>query len=153
MQICDICMPQAAPSPPKLACPHCPRHLRTKGGRKQHIRAKHYFQGPEPHEPLPSLLRQSSSSESYHEPTPGPIPSDSTPSPSPSRKGSTEANTDYTLDVDHPMFDLDHTLPGSYVEEIDPDHVHAPDPPCVTCIYHPKLNGKSFHIIFLLYIL
>jgi hypothetical protein len=154
MQICNTHIPhwETVSSPPKLTCPHCPRHLRSKGGRTKHIRAKHDFQGPEPHGPLPPPLEQSSSSESYgghHEPSLSPIPSDSMSSPSPSLEGS---NTDYAHDVDHPIFYWDYTPPGSYFEESNLDHVHdqrVPDPPRVTRIYHPKLNGGSLNTMFL----
>ena len=61
----------------------------------------------------------------------------------------------YIIDVDHSMFDLDHTPPGTLVEVEDliPDHahdMHIPDPPPgVTRAYHPRLNGKSLNITFL----
>jgi hypothetical protein len=137
-------LPTLGPPPPTLPCPYCPRHFRSKGGRRKHIRAKHGSQELEPHEPLPS----SSSDESYYEQVPpSPIPSDCMPPP-PSREGS---NADYDIGIDHPIFDSNHTPPGSYVEELNQNSPpggrahdrHVPDPPRVTFAYHPKLDGKS----------
>jgi hypothetical protein len=137
--------------PPTLPCPYCPRHFRSKGGRNKHIRAKHDFEGLDPHEPSPSESQQLSSNESYHERAPSPIPSDPMRSPSPLPEGS---NADYDIDVDHPVFNSDYTPPGSYVEELNRNsppggHVHDEHVPRVTRAYHPKLDGKSLNIMFL----
>src|SRR5882672_7317446 len=122
--------------PPTLACPHCPRHFRSKGGRNKHVWAKHTADGLEPRESSPSS-------------SPSSVPSASQRSPS--HEGS---NADVDMDIEHPNFDRDETPPGSYFdfgEESNRNSLpgdgagdrHVPDLPRVSRTYHPKLNGKS----------
>ena len=140
--------------PPTLACPYCPRHFRSKGGRLKHIRAKH----SELHEPNPSLRQspapsssRASSYESRNERLPSSIPSDPTPPltppPPPPLQG---FNADVDMGVEDLHFDQDYIPPEPYPspsEESDenapPAEQRIPDPRHVSCAYHPKLNGMS----------
>ena len=145
--------------PPTLACPHCPRHFRSKGGRNKHVWAKHTADGLEPRESspssspssVPSASQQSPSHKLHHEQPSSPISSDPMLPPSPSHEGS---NADVDMDIEHPNFDRDETPPGSYFdfgEESNRNSLpgdgagdrHVPDLPRVSRTYHPKLNGKS----------
>ena len=49
--------------------------------------------------------------------------------------------SDITVDLNPPYFDFD--LESSRNSSPGPKPEPKPDPPHLTCIYHPKLNGKS----------
>ena len=149
---------QVGSPPPTLACPHCPRHFHSKGGRTKHIQAKHDANGLNPHasnvtlppSPVSSLSHSSSHIVQFEEP-PSPIPSDFTPTPPPSY-GEADAADDFPdigLDAEYPQFNQN-DIPPDVGDELNEDlppgdnpmEQHAPNPPHITYIYHPKLNGK-----------
>jgi hypothetical protein len=145
-------MPILLGSPPTLACPYCPRHFRSKGGRTQHILAKHHTdsEGREPHGSNPSLpsspVPSSLPHEFYYEQTPSPIPFEST-TPPPSPEEVNTANPDIDVDVEQPPFDLNSTPPDFYGEDLPhgEDATEQPDPPHPPHLmrsYHPKLDGE-----------
>ena len=137
--------------PPTLACPHCPRHFRSTGGRTKHIRAKH--QTDVSRHPDPNQSRPPSPTQSLSQPPPeppSPVPSNSPTQPPPLRRGFNHAD----LDTEHPYSDPGYALPESYSDVVNEDPPPAggraiPIPPSVTRVYHPKLDGK---LIFLKYI-
>jgi hypothetical protein len=141
--------------PPTLACPHCPRHFRSKGGRKKHIQKKHGTDGLEPQEsrsspslsPLPSPQAVPSSPHSHelYERPPSTTMSDPTKPPSspspPSRGGSDHFDVD--MDIEHPDFDQDETPPQEPLGSFGFGQELSRNSSPVTRTYHPKLNGKS----------
>ena len=151
---------QGGSPPPTLACPSCPRHFHSKGGRRKHIQAKHYANGLDPHAsnltlpPLPVL--SSSSSTSAHsvqfQQPPSPIPSDYYAQSPPSHGEAADKVSDIGIDhadLEYPHFDSDRDSappgpdPNVGVESNDnPIEQHAPNVQHITYIYHPKLNGK-----------
>jgi hypothetical protein len=130
---------------PCLSCDCC-WHFHSKGGRTKHMKAKHDTNRLEP---------QESSSSSQRPPfqdlprEPSPMSSDpATPPPSPSPGGS---NADVDM-ISHPNFEQDEMLPHNFVQESSRDSLagddqHDPDPPRLTRLYHPKLDGKSHFFI------
>lgn len=75
---------------PSFACPYCPRHLRSKGGRKIHIQAIHQAESRpddlnlyDPPSPIPysSPLPPTPTPTLTPTPTPTPTPSNFTPPP------------------------------------------------------------------------
>ena len=155
--------------PPAFACPHCPRHFYSKGGRTKHINVKHHrthTNGPNPlaynltlpPSPVPSSPHSSSHNIQFERPpSPSPIPSNSTPPPTPSHGEVDAADNavdnfaDIGIDAEYPQFDQDYIPPDLNVGDelnIDlpprdnPMERHAPNAPHITYIYHPKLNGK-----------
>lgn len=150
---------QVGSPPPTLACPICPRHFYTKGGRRKHLQAKHdaLVNVPNPHAfnpptvppPVPSspYSPQSSHYIKFEQP-PSPIPSDSTSSdsPSPSRASGDIYIADNNF-AEYLQFDREDTPPDLNIgdelnEDLPPREQHTPNPPQITYIYHPKLNGK-----------
>ena len=108
-------MLQIGSPPPTLACPFCPRHFHSKGGRTKHIRIKHHENGPNPHvsnltvpsSPVPSSPNSSSHNVQLDQP-PSPVPPDPSSSPLPLHG---EVNTadnfsDIDIDAEHPQLDL-----------------------------------------------
>ena len=138
--------------PPTLTCPYCPRHFHSKGGRTQHIRAKHHIDGHEPHgsnpsSPVSSSLH-SSPHEFYFEQALSPIPFEST---TPPREEVNTANPDIDVDVEQPPFDSNSTPPDFYGDQLNEDlppgedameQPDPPHPPHLTRSYHPKLDGE-----------
>ena len=142
--------------PPTLSCPYCSRHFHSKGGRTQHIRAKHHIGGHEPHGSDPPLLPSpvtstlhSSPPELGYKQAPSPIPFESTTPPS--YEDVNPVNPDIELDVEQP-FDLNSTQsnlygdqmnedlpPGKDTMEQQPDPLH---PPHLMHSYHPKIDGE-----------
>jgi hypothetical protein len=155
--------------PPTLACPHCLRHFRSKGGRTKHIRSKHPEEGSDMYSPNPSVppspmqsLPQSRSQSSSPIPPntiplsplqspshpPSPFPPDTVPLPP--HRGPDSVGSD----IENPFSDLGHVPPGLYSDfgnemnrEPPPrsgmSDQGIPDPPRITRIHHPKLNGNS----------
>ena len=119
---------QVGSPPPTLACPFCPRHFHSKGGRTKHIRAKHrnHADGPNAHwqppnqtltPPLapgvPSPSHSSSHNIQFEQP-PSPISSDAIPSsPIPPSYGGVDAANfaDIGIDAEFPQFDRDYVPP------------------------------------------
>jgi hypothetical protein len=154
---------QVGPPPPTLACPYCPRHFYSKGGRTKHIQAKHDANGPNPHHasnvtlppsPVPSLSQGSSSHNVQFERPPSSIPYSGAPSPPPSYGEVDAADNfaDIDIDAEYPQaqFDRNDSIPpdrNELNEDLLPrdptmEQPHAPNPPhSVTYIYHPTLNG------------
>jgi hypothetical protein len=157
---------QVGSPPPTLPCPHCLRHFRSKGGRTKHIKVKHrtHTNGPDPELSLPPSSSHSSSHTVQIEQPPSPIPSDAEypqfdldyipPSPSSSHSLQSSHNVQFERppsliqsDAEFPQFDPDYIPPdlniGNEVNEDNPmEQPGAPNPPHITYIYHPKLNGK-----------
>ena len=82
--------------PPTIACPHCPRHFKTKSGRTRHIQAKHSAENAPAHPPHPSS--PAATVPTFHDPSLSPIPSHLRVSPSmpPSFDG---LNADHDVDI------------------------------------------------------
>lgn len=143
-------------SPPStVACPYCPRHFKTKGGRNRHIQAKHSGMR-EPQAPNPSTDPSRTSS--------SPEPSDFASPPSDS-DDDLEPNAYLDID-DHQFNDFDQgSLGGDFDQgslggasdsdqgslggDSDQGERHVSDVPHIIRIYHPKLDGMLnffFHI-------
>jgi hypothetical protein len=154
---------QVGSPPPTLACPSCPRHFHSKGGRTKHIRAKH-ANGPNPHasnltrplalSPVPTSPNLSLHTVQFERP-PSPIPSDSTASsPRPPSRGEVDLADNFAdigVEADYLQLDRDHRSPDLNVndemnEDLPPRDnpmERIPNPPHTsTYIYHPHLNGK-----------
>jgi hypothetical protein len=135
--------------PPTLACPYCPRHFRSTGGRTKHIRAKHQMDGSGCPEPNPS--RPPSPMQSLLQPPPGPpspVPFNSPTQLPPLCRGLDHAD----LDTEHPYSDPEYALSGFYSDIMneDPPPASSQDIPLsVTRAYHPKLDGKSIFLKFI----
>jgi hypothetical protein len=142
--------------PPTLSCPYCSRHFHSKGGRAQHIRAKHHIGGHEPHgsdpslppSPVPSALH-SSPPELDYEQALSPIPFKSTTPPS--CEDVNPVNPDIDVDVEQP-FNLNSTQPDFYGDQLNEDlppgrdateqRPDPPHPPHLMRSYHPKIDGE-----------
>jgi hypothetical protein len=142
--------------PPTLACPHCRRHFHSKGGRTKHIQAKHHANasGPNPHAsnrdlvvtlPPSPVSSSESSHSSFHN-----VQFEGHPSPTlfPPSHGEADNFADIGIDAEYRHFDQDYIPPDLTVGDEDlprrDNHMeqHAPNPPHITHIYHPKLDGK-----------
>jgi hypothetical protein len=138
-------------SPPTLPCPHCPRHFRSKGGRRKHLQVKHpdHTNGPNPHAHAtnlvalpPSPVPSSSHSSSYNiERLPSPITPDSETTPSespPSSRAELEVDAaddfaDIDIDAEYPgpQFDQDYVPPDVDQDYVPPDVYQDYVPPDV----------------------
>jgi hypothetical protein len=138
------------PGPPAIACPYCPRHFRSRGGRTKHILARHQADESEHHEPNPSAPPSPIPYSSPHPPSPVPSelssshymppPADYAPSPlpeyympPPSCGGADAAppNSDDEDDIGYAL------LRGGM------SNPQVPDTLPISRAYHPKLDGES----------
>ena len=136
--------------PPTIACPFCPRHLKSKGGRTRHIQAKH--SGVlEPHalDLATNPSRTSSSPQpSFH--GMNPVPSNFVSPPPSDLDDLSIVEPNAYLNINHHQFDQ-----GSPGLGGDPNvrGQHVPDAPRLIHVYHPKLDGGvgfSFDIYILI---
>lgn len=126
-----VLMLEIGSPPPTLACPHCPRHFYSKGGRTKHVRAMHGADGLVPQKSglsSPSVLSSPVSPSSQHPPY-----QDSLREPSPTPPDSEQ---DEMLRYDFDQESSRGPLAG--------DDQHVPDSTRLTIrVSHPILDGAS----------